>query len=181
LRALFFRMPTLFFFVVTSPLLTTAQSQVPPRFHRGLPTVAERNAAQWVDGRFHKCGTDYFSKGILRLPSEHHITVYQYHNFKWSLVPQPVTDADKLNGVDWRAELVVESSAVRSTTDIDDDGFSQSNPVSWLMWGDDHKHTFTQELKHQQWNIDDQELSGYGTEPITCDEVQNLLTNLKAP
>jgi len=159
--------------------MTTAHSQAAVSIHRRLR--AERNAAQFVDGRFHKCGTDYFSKSILDLPQERHITIYQYKNFKWGLVPQPVTEADKLNGVDWRAELVVEFSAGRMTTYIDDDGFEESNPVSWLMWGDGSKKTFTQELRHQQWNIDDQERSGYGTDPITCDEVQNLLTNLKAP
>lgn len=142
-------------------------------FHRKLAWSARFQAEQFVQKRFHQCGDDYFRKEYLELSvDDQHTYVYQYKNLEWTLVPQPVSEVDKLNGTDWRAEIVVKASAVRSTSDL-----NESHP-GWLMWGADYKVTFTQERRGEIWHTDDN-LNGYLTVPLSCSEIEQLLATLK--
>jgi hypothetical protein len=142
----------------------------------GLLPAATANAEDFLHHRFTKCGEDYFSKHTYPdngfTPAEPKLdTVYQYKGWSWYLEPEPLALARRLNGIDWKAEVVVTFTAVREHV-LTEGGFR--NP-HWLMWGEAGKASFGQQLKGGNWTIYDISYFSGGWVSVSCSEVQRLL------
>jgi hypothetical protein len=173
------RLPILALLFLALLVPSTAQEQT----SRPRPEAKARN---FLANRYYKCGEDYFTKWVSHdegfTPADpDRDTVYQYKGLRWHLDPQPVTDAEKLNGTFWHGNIIVEYDAFR-THRKSGDGFYHGNfyhGPRWLGWqdGKDQRDLFWEELKGDKWTIDDMRsiLDSDGWEAISCDEVDKLL------
>jgi hypothetical protein len=70
---------------------------------------AREQAQKFVDAQLARCGDSYF--GIRKITNES--AIYQFRNPKLSVRRQELTQADKLNGVEWKGDSTFSAEAWR--------------------------------------------------------------------
>ncbi len=141
---------------------------------------AKDNAERYVGARFLRCGADYFSKKHIPggLGASSLSRVYQYKKLHWELVPESVSEADKLNGIEWRGKIVMKASAKRTHVEAD---YNYNRPAGWLSWEDfAGSITFRQQKINSEWAVQAESLvEDFGDARITCKEMSDLLGEKK--
>jgi hypothetical protein len=85
-------------------------------------------------------------------------TVYELQKLRVQLQPSPLSEADKLNGYEWRGVIVLSADAVRSYCPQRRDGFGKSSPpdTTWSQWiNETMPFSFIAAKTNGKWSLED--------------------------
>jgi hypothetical protein len=118
------------------------------------------------------CGPDTFSKRSGLHFGEIDISYWQYKGFSWKLKEDPLTEADRLNGIQWHGTLDIKARVYREYSRA----FGDSE--SWSAWRNFSgvKIQFVLTKAHGQWDVvPEDSLEPVGNEAPSCDELKAIL------
>ncbi len=81
--------------------LTLACSYLPGTGGSSVDAEARREAEKFWATQITKCGDSYYRKEAL-IKKDGHVIYYQMKDPKVEVLPQPVSEADRLNGTEWK-------------------------------------------------------------------------------
>jgi hypothetical protein len=86
---------------------------------------ARREAEKFWATQITKCGDFYYRKEVL-IKKDDYVIYYQMKDPKVEVLPQPVLEADRLNGIEWKGStaFIPEASRIWNT-----------EKKGWLEWG----------------------------------------------
>src|SRR5262245_29163143 len=124
-------------------------------------TSEDKDAAEFVRGQLAEhwvknadgWTTEYQNHNIFGQVMEGipNIQYRQYREMSFTIAPQPLSDATKLNGSDYRAEVAFKNAPVRVyRTEADYEG-----PKGWSNWRDDYLERLVVERRNGKWIISD--------------------------
>lgn len=93
-------------------LLNSCGSSLPSAFP-GKDKEAHEQALKYVEAQLTKCGDSYY--GIRKIARDGNL--YQFKNPKVTVTSEQLTQADKLNGIEWKGSLYFSAEAWRNYYD----------------------------------------------------------------
>lgn len=152
--------------LLSAALLTGSFSQT-----QNLYSEAQSQASKFWLQRFKRCGDSFLSKSFIgSKPNQVFMGYREWKNLTWRVESRAITEADRLNGVEWLGYSWISASAVRDTN---------KTGKNWSPWMQGVKDAGEIKVlkKNGQWKLASQVSSSYETisssyvAPATCEEV----------
>ncbi|MCA1617781.1 MAG: hypothetical protein LC795_00395 [Acidobacteria bacterium] len=105
--------------------LTLACSSLPGAGGSSVDAEARREAEKFWATQITKCGDSYYRKEVL-IKKDGYVIYYQMKDPKVEVLPQPVSEADRLNGVEWKGSTAFIPTASRIWS---------TEKKAWSEWG----------------------------------------------
>jgi hypothetical protein len=101
-----------FFCAATLMYLSLACSYLPGTTGFSLDAEARREAEKFWATQITKCGDSYYRKEVLK--KNNYVLYYQMKNPTVEVTSQPVSEADRLNGIEWKGSTAFRPEASRT-------------------------------------------------------------------
>jgi hypothetical protein len=83
--------------------------------------------------------------------------IYEMRNVRIQILPEKISDADKLNGTEWKGQILLRADALRSYSPQrgkDASGSIQQPDTTWSPWSDS-EFVVQVERTHDKWNVEE--------------------------
>jgi hypothetical protein len=114
-----------FLSAATLAYLSLACSSLTGAGGSSLDSEARREAEKFWAAQVTKCGDSYYRKEAL-IKKDGYVIYYQMKDPKVEVLPQPVSEADRLNGIEWKGSTAFVPGASRTWN---------TERKSWSDWG----------------------------------------------
>lgn len=141
----------------------------------GPQKAAEELLAQKIT----KCGNSHYTKDLD--PGGYPLGLYEFKNLSIQITASPLTEADKLNGIEWKGTVILVAKATRAfkVPGMLEGGKVGATKQEWLDWESgakiDHQSVYGSLLKKKgRWHLQLQiGVMGLNLKPIKCSEIQS--------
>src|SRR5579864_3032881 len=103
------------------------------------PVIGAMNA--YISKRFKKCNSDSYSTHV----DVYGETYFHLKNLYWSSQSQPLSQADRLNGVQWKGIVYIKADVYRRTL--------ETHRTQWGGWSDNFNDTGSAVQQNGKWTI----------------------------
>src|ERR1041384_2110985 len=146
---------------------TAIASNTPPK-PPSLDEEAMKIGRKYFEDRLVQCGDSYYTKiENHNLPPAEAVSLrdyVQYRNVSFPLAVDPVSDINRMNGLEWSGRVSMNWTYMRTA-------FGFAKPLRWASWQPKGTHILFVKKNKSGWKLDER---SFGGEKPTCQEVERI-------
>lgn len=139
----------------------------------------QKAAEELLAQRITKCGNSHYTKDLD--PGGYPLGLYEFKGLSIQITASPLTEADKLNGIEWKGTVILVAKASRAfkVPGMLEGGKVGATKQEWLAWENgakiDHQNISGSLVKRNgRWHLQLQiGVMGVNLKPIKCSEIQS--------
>ena len=139
----------------------------------GLEGEAKKAAEELLGQKITKCGDSHYTEDLD--PGGYPLGLYKFNDLSTQITPSALTEADKLNGIEWKGTVILVAKATRPFK-VPEGTIGLSKP-QWLAWENgakiDHQNISGSLAKRKgRWHLELQiGVMRLNLKPIKCSEI----------